>query len=135
MSDYYVCSILRDLDDADSNRLNVQVDPKDIERLLTSSAFCLTFRRVSAHGLALPLKFASPLAELNLISILALLNFASAYRVPLHVANGRGARDTIRAFVFALYIASSTDGEGDHMSARGMRGDCVTSSGWAARSK
>lgn len=70
----------------------------------------------------LPLKFPSVLSELNLLSILSLLNFASGYRVPLHGATGRGAFDNIRALVFGLYISSSTGtGEGDYLSARGMR--------------
>lgn len=88
---------------------------------MLSPAFITSFKRVSAfHGLALPLKFSSPLDELNLISILSLLNFASGYRVPLHAEIGRGAWDTIRAFVFALYLTSSTEG-GDLLSARGMQ--------------
>lgn len=72
------------------------------------------------HGLALPLNFPSPLAELNLLSILCLLNFASGYRVPLHAETGRGAWDCIRAFVFSLYLSSSI-GHGDLLSATGMQ--------------
>jgi hypothetical protein len=60
------------------------------------------------------------LDELNLISILSLLNFASGYRVPLHAEIGRGAWDSIRAFVFSLYITSSTEG-GDLLSGEGMK--------------
>ena len=78
--------------------------------------------------MALPLNFSSPAAELNVLSVLSLLNFASGYRVPLHRASGRGAFDNIRAFVFSAYISSSSsstseeggDG-GDYFSARGMR--------------
>lgn len=88
---------------------------------MLSPAFASSFKRVSAsHGLALPLKFASPLDELNLLSILSLLNFASGYRVQLHAETGRGAWDSIRAFVFSLYLSSSGGG-GDMLSARGMR--------------
>lgn len=74
----------------------------------------------ASHGLALPLNFSSPLAELNLLSILSLLNFGSGYRVPLHQETGRGAWDSIRAFVFSLYLTSSVAGEGDLLSAKGM---------------
>lgn len=69
----------------------------------------------------MPLNFPSPLSELNLLSILALLNIASGYRVPLHRETGRGAWDSIRAFVYGLYLSSATDGEGDLLSARGMQ--------------
>lgn len=69
--------------------------------------------------MTLPLKFPSVLAELNLLCILSLLNFASGYRVPLHVATGRGAFDSIRALVFSLYITA--DSEGDYLSAQGMQ--------------
>lgn len=69
--------------------------------------------------MALPLSFPSTLAELNVLSILSLLNFASGYRVPLHEATGRGAFDTIRALVFSIYISSDT--EGDLLSATGMQ--------------
>jgi hypothetical protein len=85
--------------------------------------FTESYHRTSAttYGLPLPLKFPSPISELNLLSILALLNIASGYRVPLHRETGRGARDSIRAFVFGLYLSSAADGEGDLLSARGMQ--------------
>lgn len=69
----------------------------------------------------LPLSFPSIAAELNVLSLLSLLNFASGYRVPLHEATGRGAFDSIRAFVFSLFLTSSTGGEGDLLSAKGMQ--------------
>jgi hypothetical protein len=72
-----------------------------------------------SHGLALPLNFSSPLAELNVLSILSLLNIASGYRVILHQQTGRGAWDCIRAFVFGLFLTSSTQGV-DPLSAQGM---------------
>lgn len=64
----------------------------------------------------MPLNFSSPLAELNVLAILSLLNFGSGYRVPLHEATGRGAWDSIRALVLSMYI---TD-EG-LLTARGMQ--------------
>lgn len=72
------------------------------------------------HGLALPLNFSSSLDELNVLSVLSLLNFASGYRVPLHAQTGRGAWDSVRALVFSLYITSAT-GEGDLLSAKGLK--------------
>ena len=74
-----------------------------------------------AHGLKFPLKFSSHLDELNVISVLSLLDFGSGYRAALHAATGRGAWDNMRALVLALYLGS-TAGEGDLLSAKGMQG-------------
>ena len=46
---------------------------------------------------------------------------ASGYRAPLHREIGRGAWDSIRAFVFGLYLSSESDGEGNFLSAMGMQ--------------
>ena len=91
--------------------------------MLLSPAFTETYHRITStsHGLAFPLNFPSPLSELNFLSILALLNIASGYRVPLHWETGRGAWDSIRSFVFGLYLSSATGGEGDLLSSRGMQ--------------
>ncbi|KAJ3749167.1 hypothetical protein DFH05DRAFT_1475723 [Lentinula detonsa] len=98
---------------------NITISSQAIERLLKSPAFLVSFERVSAqHGLALPLKFSSPLDELNVISILSLLNFGSGYRIPLHAETGRGAWDNIRLLVFAMFIGGS---EEDLLSAQGMQ--------------
>ncbi|KAG5719453.1 hypothetical protein E4T56_gene20646 [Termitomyces sp. T112] len=101
-------------------KAGISITQEAIRRLLLSPAFTTTFKRVSqSHGLALPLNFSSPLDELNLLSILSLLNFASGYRMQLHHEIGRGAWDTIRAFAFSLYLSSSTDGS-DLLSAKGI---------------
>ncbi|EIM82983.1 uncharacterized protein STEHIDRAFT_133766 [Stereum hirsutum FP-91666 SS1] len=102
---------------------NIHIAPSSIQRLLLSEAFSSTYHRISktSHGLAFPLKFPSALAELNLLSILSLLNIASGYRVPLHQQTGRGAWDSIRAFVFGLYLSSSIGADDDLLSAKGMR--------------
>ncbi|KAK0437496.1 hypothetical protein EV421DRAFT_1892137 [Armillaria borealis] len=95
----------------------ISITDESIHRLLTSPAFTQSFARVSKlHGLAMPLNFSSPLAELNVLAILSLLNFGSGYRVPLHEATGRGAWDSMRALVLSMYI---TD-EG-LLTARGMQ--------------
>ena len=92
-----------------------------VRRLLFSPSFLHTFKRVSSnHGLHFPLKFPSVLSELNFLSVLCLLNFASGYRVPLHEQTGRGAWDNIRALAFGMYLSSAT-GQGDLLSAKGMR--------------
>ncbi|KAL4241240.1 Queuosine 5'-phosphate N-glycosylase/hydrolase [Abortiporus biennis] len=101
-------------------RANITITEDSIKRILLSPAFTDTFARLkTAHGMVLPLNFPSVLAELNVLCILSLLNFASGYRVPLHVASGRGAFDTIRALIFSMFITSDT--EGDHLSAKGMQ--------------
>jgi hypothetical protein len=98
-----------------------QISSEAIKQLLQSPAFTTSFKRVSAsHGLALPLKFSSPLSELNLLSVLSLLNFASGYRAPLHAATGRGAWDSIRALVLSLYLTTTASGE-DLLSAKGLQ--------------
>jgi len=103
------------------NACKISIKPESIKRLIHSPVFTSSFKRVSAsHGLALPLLFPSVLAELDLIAVLSLLNFGSGYRSQLHAATGRGAWDSIRAFVFSLYLTSSGD-EGDFLSAKGMQ--------------
>ncbi|TFK25496.1 hypothetical protein FA15DRAFT_617507 [Coprinopsis marcescibilis] len=99
-----------------------QVTIKDdaIEHLLVSSAFKETFDQLSSFpGLALPLKFASHLDELNVLSILGLLQFGTAFEIPLRAQTGRGAGDAIKALIFAMYITSNGD-EGDLLSSNGI---------------
>jgi len=90
-----------------------------VEKFLLSPAFTASFERLKVtHGQILPLKYPSIAVELNVMSVLTVLNMASGYRVPLHKATGRGAYDNIRMFVMALYLSSTV--EADYMSARGM---------------
>jgi len=104
------------------NKLNIRITEVAIKRLLLSQAFITSFRRVSTyHGLAFPLKFPSVLSELNLLSVLSLLNFASGYRVQLHAETGHGAWDNIRLLIFSLFLTSSTGGDGDLLSAQGIK--------------
>ena len=69
----------------------------------------------------MPLRFPSIMAELNLISILCLLNFASGYRRVLHEQKGRGAWDSMRELVFSLHISGSSGADQDYLSAQGMK--------------
>jgi hypothetical protein len=104
--------------------ISLQIETDSVKRLLLSPALTTTFQRLaSSHGYAFPFKFASALSELNFLSILSLINFASGYRVPLHRLTGRGAYDNIRALVFSLYLTSAAEtGGADPLSARGMAG-------------
>ncbi|KAF8588691.1 hypothetical protein K439DRAFT_1405938 [Ramaria rubella] len=93
-----------------------------IQRFLHSAAFSSTFKQLSHHhGLTLPLNFPSQLSELNLISVLALINLGSGYRIPLHAHGGRGAWDSIRALVLSLFITSSAEDGGDLLSASAIK--------------
>jgi hypothetical protein len=98
---------------------STQINQNAIDNFLLSPAFTASFERLKvAHGQSLPLKYPSIVAELNVMSVLTLLNMASGYRVPLHEATGKGAYDNIRMLVMALYISSTV--EVDYMSSRGM---------------
>jgi hypothetical protein len=98
----------------------IRIDEEAIKNLLLSPAFTLTFERLSQDlKVSLPLNFSSFSDELNVISIVSLLNFASGYRMPLRNATGRGAWDNIRYLAIAMYIDSTT-GAGDLLSAKGM---------------
>jgi len=97
----------------------VQINQNAVESFLLSPAFTASFERLKVnHGQLLPLKYPSVAVELNVMSILMLLNMASGYRLPLHKATGKGAYDNIRMFVMALYLSSTV--EADCMSAGGM---------------
>lgn len=96
-----------------------QINQNAVEKFLLSPAFTASFERLKVtHGQTLPLKYHSVAAELNVMSILTVLNMASGYRVPLHKATGRGAYDNIRMLVMALYLSSTV--EADCMCAGGM---------------
>ncbi|KAJ2790128.1 hypothetical protein H4R20_007065 [Coemansia guatemalensis] len=55
----------------------------------------------------LPLVFDNMAQELNLISLLDLLQFGSGFRRELHEATGRGAADTIRFGCISLHISQT----------------------------
>lgn len=94
----------------------IEVRESAVEKLLGSAALKESFTRLATvHGLNFPLAFPSLKAEINFLGTLALLNFGSGYRAPLHAATGRGAYDNIRLLLMGMYI----DGESGSMSARG----------------
>ncbi|KAF5389365.1 hypothetical protein D9757_004379 [Collybiopsis confluens] len=103
-------------------RAGITIRPESIQRLLQSPSFLTSFQRVSTqHGLTLPLNFSSPLDELNVISLVSILNFGSGYRVPLHAETQRGAWDNIRLLILSMYIGSTGGSEDDLLSAKGMQ--------------
>jgi hypothetical protein len=60
------------------------------------------------------------LDELNFLSILTILNFLSAYRIPLRERTGQGAYDCVRRFVLGCYLGSMQDDRLPPMAAAGM---------------
>ncbi|GAA6004047.1 hypothetical protein JCM10207_006531 [Rhodosporidiobolus poonsookiae] len=72
------------------------------------------------HGVRLPLRFDSPDDELNLFSVLALLNFLSGYRTALHRLTGRGAYSTILSLVLSAYLAGTDTSSPSLLSTAGM---------------
>lgn len=94
----------------------ISIPKESIEALLRAPALTESFTRLATvHGTNFPLAFPSLKSELNFLGTLALLNFASGYRAPLHAATGRGAYDNIRLLVMGMYI----DSDSGLMSARG----------------
>ncbi|EST08833.1 Protein of unknown function DUF2419 [Kalmanozyma brasiliensis GHG001] len=69
-----------------------------------------TFERLKTqHGLTFPLRFPTPLAELNFLSLLSLLNAYSGYRVAFHTQTGSGAYQNIVRLMMGLYISGGED--------------------------
>ncbi|KZT56840.1 hypothetical protein CALCODRAFT_453739 [Calocera cornea HHB12733] len=92
-----------------AERAGLRSSPAAIDSLLDSPYLHSSYAKLSkSHGVALPLMFPNALAELNLLSLLALLNFGSSFRVPLHERTGRGTYDNIRALLLSLYLDDSS---------------------------
>lgn len=62
------------------------------------------------HGIALPLRFDSFAEEVNLLSVLSLLNAFSGYRDEFHQATQQGAFDNVRRLVLSLFLTRHDDG-------------------------
>ncbi|ORY48953.1 hypothetical protein BCR33DRAFT_735147 [Rhizoclosmatium globosum] len=72
-----------------------------------SRAASLLHRRQDYNPFALPLKFDSPAAELDVLGITCALGFGSGYREELMAALERGPFDTVRFGVMSMYISQS----------------------------
>ncbi|SPO30664.1 uncharacterized protein UTRI_05281 [Ustilago trichophora] len=87
-----------------------------------------TFEKLKTqHGLTFPLRFPTPTAEINFLSILALLNAFSGYRTAFHKATGMGAYQNVLRLMIGLYISGSDAGEdrlvgSSALTAKGMAG-------------
>lgn len=62
-------------------------------------------KQSQTHGLKLPLRFSSPLEEINVLSTLSLLNFLHAYRQPLKSRTGKGAYEFVLSLVIGAYVS------------------------------
>ncbi|KAJ3539263.1 hypothetical protein NMY22_g4810 [Coprinellus aureogranulatus] len=101
-------------------KVNVTINKGAVERLISSDVFKSLDVVTALPGVALPLNYASVLDELNVLSILAVLNFGSSYDAPLREKTGHGASNAIRALIFSMYI-TSTSSESDYLSAQGLK--------------
>ncbi|KAL7410582.1 hypothetical protein BDY24DRAFT_399522 [Mrakia frigida] len=105
--------------EASTKKAGIEMTPSSMTSFLLSLPHSTYTRLSLEHGTSsFPLNFPSPLSELNLLSLLALLNFGSSFRAPLHAFHQRGVYDTIRFFVLGLFL-SSTDSD-DLLSAKRM---------------
>lgn len=91
---------------------NIKVTDESMRAFLSSLNRDDYLKLSEDHGASgLPLAFETPLQELNLLSVLALLNFGSSFRQPLHAFHQRGVYDTIRFFVLSCHISSTNSEE------------------------
>ncbi|KAH6914105.1 hypothetical protein BKA70DRAFT_1260467 [Coprinopsis sp. MPI-PUGE-AT-0042] len=98
----------------------ISIDTQAIEHIFRSELFRDSWEKYyNLPSFALPLKFASALDELNVLSVIALLHFGSSFDYPLRNQTKYGAANAIKALVFSMYISSNTT-EGDLLSAQGM---------------
>ncbi|KAN0062468.1 hypothetical protein ACQY0O_004999 [Thecaphora frezii] len=86
------------------------------------------FDRLKAqHGLTFPLSFPTLTSELNFLALLALLNFLSAYRAPLHAHTGAGSYQNVQRLLLALYVTGGEDAAANavagsrHLTAAGLK--------------
>lgn len=92
-----------------SASLGLTPNLSSIDAFLTSLS-PTTFNHLrTQHGLNFPLRFPTPLAEVNFLSILSLLNAYSGYRTTFHTKTGIGAYQNIVRLMIGLYIGSEED--------------------------
>ncbi|GAA6063306.1 hypothetical protein JCM10212_006716 [Sporobolomyces blumeae] len=109
-----------------SAAVSLPLDDAAIDRFILSVPREQWHRLSTNHGVRLPLRFDSPRDELNLLSVLALLNFLSGYRAALHRLTGRGAYSTILSLILSAYL-SDADSASSILSTKGMKSCTVAS--------
>ncbi|GAA5873649.1 hypothetical protein JCM8547_002667 [Rhodosporidiobolus lusitaniae] len=105
---------------------HITIDHRAIDRFILSvdPKAWQSSTGAEAHGVRLPLRFETDKDELNSLATLALLNFLSGYREPLHRLTGRGAYSTILSLVLSAYLSSTPDSASSSpslLTAAGMR--------------
>lgn len=108
-----------------STALGLTPNVAAIDAFLTSLDQARFSRLCTQHGLSFPLRFPTPTAEVNFLSIVALLNALSGYRTAFHTATGCGAYQNVVRLMIGLYISSADEdrvvGAGT-LTAKGMVG-------------
>jgi hypothetical protein len=93
------CSLLpltsTQINDAAISTFLTTMDPLEWSQELTSSQ----------GGIRLPLRFSSPIEELNFISTLSLLNCLSGHRAAFHRLTSRGAYSTLLSLLLSSYLS------------------------------
>ncbi len=107
-----------------STSLGLTPNATSIDRFLRTLDQATYNRLRTQHGLAFPLRFPTPTAEINFIAILSLLNALSGYRTAFHKATGAGAYQNIVRLMIGLYISGGDEdrqvGSGN-LTAKGMQ--------------
>ncbi|GAK66481.1 uncharacterized protein PAN0_013c4703 [Moesziomyces antarcticus] len=107
-----------------STSLGLTPDAASIDRFLRTLDQATYNRLRTQHGLAFPLRFPTPTAEINFIAILSLLNALSGYRTAFHKATGAGAYQNIVRLMIGLYISGGDEDRqvgSANLTAKGMR--------------
>lgn len=107
-----------------STSLGLTPNAASIDRFLRTLDQATYNRLRTQHGLAFPLRFATPTAEINFIAILSLLNALSGYRTAFHKATGAGAYQNIVRLMIGLYISGGDEDRqvgSANLTAKGMR--------------
>lgn len=107
-----------------STSLGLTPNAASIDRFLRTLDQATYNRLRTQHGLAFPLRFPTPTAEINFIAILSLLNALSGYRTAFHKATGAGAYQNIVRLMIGLYISGGDEDRqvgSANLTAKGMR--------------
>ncbi|KAG0264926.1 hypothetical protein BG011_005848 [Mortierella polycephala] len=92
---------------------NIKIDQDAIIRFLTNLTQESWSKHSVANGMAFPLRFESLEQEINILSLIDILNTGHGFRKELHEDSDRGAFETIVFGVMSFHISSTAiDAEG-----------------------
>ncbi|KAF9428334.1 hypothetical protein BGZ94_002769 [Podila epigama] len=86
---------------------NIQLDQSAIDRFLTELTQESWDKHSVANGMSFPLRFESLEQEVNIISLIDLLNTGHGFRKELHEDSDRGAFETIVFGIMSFHISST----------------------------